>query len=175
MRSMLPCALAALVVLGCARHVVVKPEVVVNRKDPEWTIRQDPEFRPTFAGRDRISLPSGSFCDPGVKLSQNAIALYVEPGAEAAGLRAGDRIASLDGRRVRDRAEFLTRLRRQRPGQSLEVTVERDGSSRRPPGSRRVCPLSNNAFFPKRSLVRFSVARTMLERFMPMVMLRSQR
>jgi hypothetical protein len=127
----LPCGLAALVALGCARHVVVEPEVVVNRKDPDWTIRQEPEFRPTFAGRERISLPSGSFCDPGVKLSQNAIALYVEPSAEAAGLRAGDRIASVDGRRVRDRADFRTRLGRHRPGQALEVTVERDGASRR--------------------------------------------
>jgi hypothetical protein len=63
--------------------------------------------------------------------SENAVALYLEPGAESVGLRAGDRVTALEGRQVRDRAHLLALLQRDRPGEELEVTVERGGAPHR--------------------------------------------
>ncbi|WP_217141179.1 trypsin-like peptidase domain-containing protein [Streptomyces sp. AC627_RSS907] len=48
------------------------------------------------------------------------------PGA-AAGLRAGDVITEVDGRRVHSGEELIVKTRAHRPGDRLELTLERDG------------------------------------------------
>ncbi|MFD8202850.1 trypsin-like peptidase domain-containing protein [Streptomyces sp. NPDC059701] len=48
------------------------------------------------------------------------------PGADA-GLRAGDVITEVDGRRVHSGEELIVRTRAHRPGDRLELTVEREG------------------------------------------------
>ncbi|MCW5253244.1 trypsin-like peptidase domain-containing protein [Streptomyces sp. SHP 1-2] len=48
------------------------------------------------------------------------------PGARA-GIRAGDVITAADGRRVRSGEELIVRIRSHRPGDRLELTLERDG------------------------------------------------
>ncbi|MFR0358072.1 S1C family serine protease [Streptomyces sediminimaris] len=52
------------------------------------------------------------------------------PGARA-GIRAGDVITALDGRRVHSGEELIVRTRAHRPGDRLELTVRRDGAERR--------------------------------------------
>ncbi|MEU6810273.1 trypsin-like peptidase domain-containing protein [Streptomyces sp. NPDC046831] len=51
------------------------------------------------------------------------------PGAEA-GIRAGDVITAVDGRPVHTGEELIVRTRAHRPGDRLELTVERDGRRR---------------------------------------------
>ncbi|MFF5754729.1 trypsin-like peptidase domain-containing protein [Streptomyces longwoodensis] len=51
------------------------------------------------------------------------------PGARA-GLRAGDVITEVDGQRVHSGEELIVRTRAHRPGDRLELTVERDGARR---------------------------------------------
>ncbi|WP_330466174.1 trypsin-like peptidase domain-containing protein [Streptomyces longwoodensis] len=51
------------------------------------------------------------------------------PGARA-GLRAGDVITEVDGQRVHSGEELIVRTRAHRPGDRLELTVERDGAQR---------------------------------------------
>ncbi|CAM5562066.1 hypothetical protein SROCM77S_05203 [Streptomyces rochei] len=48
------------------------------------------------------------------------------PGAEA-GIRAGDVITAVDGRRVHSGEELIVKTRAHRPGDRLELTLERDG------------------------------------------------
>ena len=50
----------------------------------------------------------------------------------APGIREGDVIVSVDGRRVSDRNGLLSSLRRATPGEPLAVVIERDGRSRAP-------------------------------------------
>ncbi|MEZ3177680.1 trypsin-like peptidase domain-containing protein [Streptomyces pimonensis] len=51
------------------------------------------------------------------------------PGARA-GIRAGDVITEVDGRRVRSGEELIVKTRAHRPGDRLELTLERDGEER---------------------------------------------
>ncbi|MEU9555914.1 S1C family serine protease [Streptomyces fumanus] len=50
---------------------------------------------------------------------------------DRAGLRAGDVITAVDGRRVRNGEELIVRTRAHRPGDRLELTLERDGEVRK--------------------------------------------
>lgn len=52
------------------------------------------------------------------------------PGAKA-GLKSGDVITAVDGRRVHSGEELIVRTRAHRPGDRLELTVRRDGKERR--------------------------------------------
>ncbi|MFC9889730.1 trypsin-like peptidase domain-containing protein [Streptomyces pilosus] len=52
------------------------------------------------------------------------------PGARA-GIRAGDVITEVDGRRVHSGEELIVKTRAHRPGDRLELTVERDGKERK--------------------------------------------
>ncbi|MFE2587089.1 trypsin-like peptidase domain-containing protein [Streptomyces sp. NPDC059378] len=52
------------------------------------------------------------------------------PGARA-GLRAGDVITEVDGRRIHSGEELIVRTRAHRPGDRLELTVDRDGLKRK--------------------------------------------
>ena len=52
-----------------------------------------------------------------------------EPAADA-GLRRGDVIVSIDGRRVRDSEDVVSAIERQRPGQRVEVEFRRDEDTR---------------------------------------------
>ncbi|MDQ1036325.1 putative serine protease PepD [Streptomyces sp. V3I8] len=52
------------------------------------------------------------------------------PGAEA-GIRAGDVITEVDGQRVRSGEELIVKTRSHRPGDRLELTLERDGKEER--------------------------------------------
>ncbi|MFF0968268.1 trypsin-like peptidase domain-containing protein [Streptomyces sp. NPDC003283] len=52
------------------------------------------------------------------------------PGA-AAGIRAGDVVTAVDGVRVHSGEELIVRTRAHRPGDRLELTVERDGRQRK--------------------------------------------
>ncbi|HKV09241.1 MAG TPA: protein kinase [Thermoanaerobaculia bacterium] len=62
--------------------------------------------------------------------SSGLVAAAVHPGspAERGGLRAGDRILAVNGRRLRDRAEYEALASGFRPGESLAFEVERGGS-----------------------------------------------
>ncbi|MFD4575559.1 trypsin-like peptidase domain-containing protein [Streptomyces sp. NPDC058417] len=50
--------------------------------------------------------------------------------ADRAGIRPGDVITAVDGRPVRSGEELIVRIRAHRPGDRLELTVERDGRER---------------------------------------------
>jgi S1-C subfamily serine protease len=50
--------------------------------------------------------------------------------AEEAGLRPGDRITAVDGEAVNDRNTLPEVLRRYRPGDTVRLTVIRDGEER---------------------------------------------
>ncbi|MFD7713126.1 S1C family serine protease [Streptomyces sp. NPDC059786] len=52
------------------------------------------------------------------------------PGAKA-GIEAGDVITEIDGRAVHSGEELIVKTRAHRPGDSLELTVERDGKTRK--------------------------------------------
>ncbi|MEU7058441.1 trypsin-like peptidase domain-containing protein [Streptomyces sp. NPDC046197] len=52
------------------------------------------------------------------------------PGAKA-GIKAGDLITAVDGRRVQSGEELIVRIRAHRPGDRLELTVERGGLERK--------------------------------------------
>ncbi|MGW3509982.1 trypsin-like peptidase domain-containing protein [Streptomyces sp. NPDC000994] len=52
------------------------------------------------------------------------------PGAKA-GIRAGDVITAVDGQRVHSGEELIVKTRAHRPGDRLELTVERDGKARK--------------------------------------------
>ncbi len=52
------------------------------------------------------------------------------PGAKA-GIEAGDVVTEVDGRRVHSGEELIVKTRAHRPGDRLELTVERDGKERR--------------------------------------------
>ncbi|GGQ88949.1 trypsin-like peptidase domain-containing protein [Streptomyces pilosus] len=52
------------------------------------------------------------------------------PGARA-GIKAGDVITEVDGRRVHSGEELIVKTRAHRPGDRLELTVERDGKERK--------------------------------------------
>ena len=49
--------------------------------------------------------------------------------ADAAGVRAGDLIKTVDGRPVTSFADLIEILKTKRPWESLRATLERDGSS----------------------------------------------
>lgn len=52
------------------------------------------------------------------------------PGARA-GIRSGDVITEVDGRRVHSGEELIVKIRAHRPGDRLELTLERDGTERK--------------------------------------------
>lgn len=60
---------------------------------------------------------------------QGALVDSVEPntGAERAGFRAGDRVVAVNGREVSDGNELISTLHLHAPGQSVEVSLLRDG------------------------------------------------
>ncbi|MDH6567979.1 S1-C subfamily serine protease [Streptomyces sp. SAI-117] len=49
---------------------------------------------------------------------------------DRAGLRAGDVITEVDGRRIHSGDELIVRIRAHRPGDRLELTFRRDGRER---------------------------------------------
>ncbi|WP_143661467.1 PDZ domain-containing protein, partial [Streptomyces pseudogriseolus] len=51
------------------------------------------------------------------------------PGAKA-GIRSGDVITKVDGRPVHSGEELIVKTRAHRPGDKLELTLERDGKER---------------------------------------------
>ncbi|MBB1255148.1 PDZ domain-containing protein, partial [Streptomyces sp. OF3] len=51
--------------------------------------------------------------------------------ADKAGIRDGDLITAVDGARVRNGEELIVRIRSHRPGDKLELTVERNGKERK--------------------------------------------
>lgn len=64
--------------------------------------------------------------------ADGARVLQVVPGspAEEAGLRSGDRITAVNGEPVNDRHPLPDILRRHRPGETVRLTVVRDGEER---------------------------------------------
>ncbi|MCC6494421.1 MAG: PDZ domain-containing protein [Pirellulales bacterium] len=58
-------------------------------------------------------------------------AVWPESPAAAAGMKAGDRISQLGGENVASISEALTQLNAKNPGETLEVTILRDGSEQR--------------------------------------------
>lgn len=51
------------------------------------------------------------------------------PGAKA-GIEPGDVITAIDGKRVHNGEELIVRIRAHRPGDTLQLTVKRDGKER---------------------------------------------
>jgi serine protease Do len=68
----------------------------------------------------------------GLDQVRGVLATAVEPGgpADAAGIRAGDVILSLDGQPLQDNIELITRLAELRPGQQVSLGLRRDGRMR---------------------------------------------
>ncbi len=50
-------------------------------------------------------------------------------GAEAAGVQSGDVITAVDGTKVADSTELVVKVRAHAPGDTLTLTVDRDGQS----------------------------------------------
>lgn len=72
---------------------------------------------PSVAQRFSITATSGAFVQ---KVQEGS-------GAETAGLQAGDVIVQVDGSRIRTAADVGQVVRSKRPGDTIEVTVEREG------------------------------------------------
>ena len=72
------------------------------------------------------TMPDFGFSGPGVRVQQ------VMPGsaAEKAGLRAGDVLVAFDGEPVTDLRGYSTLLKSKQPGDTVEVTVLRDGEEK---------------------------------------------
>lgn len=78
------------------------------------------------AGR-RVTLgtmPDFAFAGPGVKVA----AVTPDSPAAAAGIRPGDVITALDGQAVNTLAEYAAALRGRQPGDTVTVTLRRDGA-----------------------------------------------
>src|SRR5436305_7380226 len=67
------------------------------------------------------SMPPVSFEEPG------SIVVDQTPAAQKAGLRKGDRVVAIEGRRFRNARDILQPLHRKKPGQTLAITAEREG------------------------------------------------
>ncbi|MBD0354000.1 MAG: site-2 protease family protein, partial [Rubrobacteraceae bacterium] len=74
----------------------------------------------------------------------------VEPGslAERVGIRPGDRLVAIDGRRIQSWEGFTREVSERRPGEEISVTVERGGSEREFSGGLGADPTN-----PERALV----------------------
>jgi len=78
------------------------------------------------AGR-RVTLgtmPDFAFAGPGVKVA----AVTPDSPAAGAGIRPGDVITALDGQAVNTLAEYAAALRGRQPGDTVTVTLRRDGA-----------------------------------------------
>lgn len=75
--------------------------------------------------------PEGPYCRVGIRLSGNTI-ISTKKNASRAGLKAGDKIVSIDGNKtVAGNSEDITGMIKERgPDQSLEIRVKRRGSFR---------------------------------------------
>ncbi len=98
---------------------------------PETLVWADatPNRQPAGGGRQgirvRVGIMPGNYDGEGGGVLLDAV---TEGGpADAAGLRAGDRIVRWDGQKVTDVTEWMGMLRKHRPGQVVNVGVNRDG------------------------------------------------
>ncbi|MFE9439367.1 trypsin-like peptidase domain-containing protein [Streptomyces sp. NPDC006602] len=66
----------------------------------------------------------------GTKGSDGGPAVTAGGAADRAGVKAGDVITEVDGRRIQSGEELIIKTRAHRPGDRLELTVERDGKER---------------------------------------------
>jgi putative serine protease PepD len=66
----------------------------------------------------------------GTKGSDGGPAVTVGGAADRAGIEAGDVITEVDGRRIHSGEELIVKTRAHRPGDRLDLTVERDGKER---------------------------------------------
>ena len=57
-------ALVALALLGCGRHVVLKPELVNARNDPDWIIRSAPTMDASVSLDQAAAPSSGKTAEP---------------------------------------------------------------------------------------------------------------
>ncbi|WP_165990050.1 S1C family serine protease [Streptomyces sp. YIM 98790] len=71
----------------------------------------------------------GAYEGEGVRVAGNSGGPAVDPGgpADRAGIREGDVITAVDGGRVLSAHELIVKIRSHRPGDALELTIERDG------------------------------------------------
>ncbi len=71
-------------------------------------------------------MPDFAFAGPGVRVQE------VMPGspAAAAGIRAGDVLVALDGAPIADLRGYSAALKAQQPGDTVELTVRRDGEEK---------------------------------------------
>ena len=65
-----------------------------------------------------VNTPQGIFVE----------AVVIRSGAQKAGLRSGDRLVSVDGKKVGETAELEKALEGKRPGDSLSLEVQRENS-----------------------------------------------
>jgi putative serine protease PepD len=75
----------------------------------------------------------GTYAGQGARVSSGAVPNAVTPGGPAAkaGIKPGDVITAVDGQRVHSGEELIVKTRAHRPGDSLELTVERGGQVRK--------------------------------------------
>ncbi|WP_371669291.1 trypsin-like peptidase domain-containing protein [Streptomyces sp. NBC_00289] len=74
---------------------------------------------------------SGDGARVGTKSGDGGSPVTEDGPGDRAGLKAGDVVTEVDGRRVHSGEELIVRTRAHRPGDRLELTVRRDGAERR--------------------------------------------
>jgi serine protease Do len=91
-------------------------------------IASGPIVRPSL-GLDAVSLTPQVAYANGLPIERGALVIRIEAGgpADGAGLRPGDAITVVDGRLVRDLHHFHESLGRRRVGDTVEMTVWREG------------------------------------------------
>ena len=106
-----------------------------------------------------VALLAGVLMFSGAITGVKPVVDRVEPGslAERVGIRAGDRLVAINGRRIEGWEGFTREVAERRPGEEITLTVERDGSEKELGGELGADPAN-----PERALVgvRPEVVRT---------------
>lgn len=82
-----------------------------------------------YIGVSSVTLTADLQKQYGLSRSSGILIVQVNPGGPAArvGLQQGDIIVKLDDKEVTESAELLTAIRDKKPGDTVDVTIDRDG------------------------------------------------
>jgi hypothetical protein len=121
---------------GMVRVATFARETIVYLGERDRPLTSNPDERPVAAGptaaepaqrRARLgTVPAFGFPGPGVKIES----VGADTPAEAAGLRPGDVIVSIDGEAIADLRAYADLLRRRAPGDTVRIRFLREGDER---------------------------------------------